>query len=338
MNKRTTINDLAKALGLSPTLISMVLNGKGDENKISSATQKKVFETAKKLNYTPNQNARALRTGKTNVIGLIVPDISNAFYSRLARLFEDLLDRKSYRLIMGSTDEDADNEKKLMRIFVDQNVDGIIAASTFQNAKSYAELNQAGKAVVLFDRVFEKSGVPSVSVQNTEGAMLAVDAFVKNGKNKIGFLTLSPSYISPLADRFDGFKQAVKKHKIKTTADSVCEIKFSEIENKFDKIIAAWLKKNSGMNAILVANNNLATHLMKFVRKTYKGKNPYAIISFDDHAAFELSTPSITAIAQPIEHIAEAAVDLLMLQLENKDVRAKELVLPVTPLLRESHK
>src|SRR5687767_15838540 len=110
MSKRTTINDLAKALNLSPTLISMVLNGKGDQNKISKTTQKRVLQMAKKMGYTPNQSARALRTGRTNVIGLIVPDIANAFYSGLARRFEELLQQQNYRIILGSTDEDEEKE------------------------------------------------------------------------------------------------------------------------------------------------------------------------------------------------------------------------------------
>jgi LacI family transcriptional regulator len=132
MSKKIKITDLSKILGLSPTLISMVLNGKGKENKISEATQQKVLETARKLNYTPNQSARALRMGKTFVIGLIVPDISNVFFSRIARHMEDELWKHGYRLVIGSTDENPDNEQRLINLFTTQNVDGIIAASTFQ--------------------------------------------------------------------------------------------------------------------------------------------------------------------------------------------------------------
>lgn len=336
MIKRTTINDLAKALDLSPTLISMVLNGKGDANKISKETQKKVHEIARKLNYTPNQNARALRTGKTQVIGLIVPDISNSFYSRLAREFEDLLEHKGYRLILGSTDEDADKEKKLIRLFIDQNVDGIIAASTMNNDKAYHDIISAGKAVVLFDRIFPKSTIHSVSVENSTGAIMAVDNLVKKGKKNIAYLSLTPQHISPLADRKIGFNEAIKKHKLKFSPAQMCEIKFDEVHSDFEKTFGNWFKKNSHIDSVVVANNNLTFQLMKFIKSNPKAKN-LAIISFDDHMAFELSSPPVSAIAQPVEEIAISTVELLIDILENKISKSKKIVLPVSLSLRESH-
>lgn len=336
MKKRTTINDLAKALGLSPTLISMVLNGKGTQNKISVTTQKKVIDTARKLNYTPNQNARALRTGKTYVIGLIVPDISNAFYSRLARNFEDLLWQKGYRLIMGSTDESPESEKKLLRLFTDQNVDGIIAASTFTNAKIYDEMRKAGQTIVLFDRIFSRSGIPSVSVQNEKGAMLAVEQFIQQGRKKIGYLTLTPQHISPLYDRFEGYKQAIKKHRLKTPAQGICEIKFDDLDTRSEKIFAGWLQKNRDMDAILVANNRLTFRLLKFLKAHPDLQDRFGIISFDDHMGFEISSPAISVISQPIEDIAQKTVETLMASLENHAV-VTESVLPVSFISRGSH-
>lgn len=336
MKKRTTINDLARTLGLSPTLISMVLNGKGTQNKISAATQKKVIDTARKLNYTPNQNARALRTGKTYVIGLIVPDISNTFYARLARVFEDLLWQKGYRLIMGSTDENPESEKKLLRLFTDQNVDGIIAASTFPNAKVYDEMQKSGQVIVLFDRTFSRSNLASVSVQNEKGAALAVEQFIQQGRKKIGYLTLTPHYISPLHDRFEGYKQAMKKNKLKMPAQGVCEIKFDDLDNKSEKIFAGWLQKNKDMDAILVANNRLTFQLMKFLKSRPGLAQHYGIISFDDHLGFEISAPTISVISQPIEDIALKTVEALMAALENKTA-AGEVVLPVSFVSRESH-
>ncbi len=337
MNKRTTINDLAKALELSPTLISMVLNGKGDENKISKETQRKVHEVAKKLNYTPNQNARALRTGKTHVIGLIVPDISNAFYSKLAHEFEDLLEYKGYRLILGSTDEDPDKEKRLIKLFIDQNVDGIVAASTLTSDKPYLEILNSGKAVVLFDRIFPKSVLHSVSVENASGVALAVENLIKKGSKNIGYLTLTPQHISTLADRRAGFTEALKKSKSKFSNNQICEVKFDDVDESFEKVFGAWLKKNPGIDAMVVANNNLTFQLMRFLRINPK-LNRLAIVSFDDHIAFELSSPPVTAIVQPVGEIAKSTVQLLIEILENKASKSKKIVLPVSLSLRESHR
>jgi LacI family transcriptional regulator len=337
MNKRTTINDLAKALELSPTLISMVLNGKGNDNKISKETQKRVYEVAKKLNYTPNQNARALRTGKTHVIGLIVPDISNSFYSKLAREFEDLLEQLGYRLILGSTDEDPDKEQRLIKLFIDQNVDGIIAASTFTSDKTYLEISNAGKAVVLFDRVFNKSTLHSVSVENGLGVSLAIENLINKGSKNIGYLTLTPQHISTLADRKVGFVDALKKHKLKFNTNQVCEVRFDDVDGAFEKVFGAWLKKNPTIDAMVIANNNLTFQLMRFLKANPK-INRLAIVSFDDHIAYELSSPSITAVVQPVFEIAKSTVQLLIEALENKLNKTRKIVLPVTLALRESHR
>ncbi|HYG49881.1 MAG TPA: LacI family DNA-binding transcriptional regulator [Flavobacteriales bacterium] len=337
MIKRTTINDLAKALELSPTLISMVLNGKGDKNKISKQTQKRVFDIARKMNYTPNQNARALRTGKTNVIGLIVPDISNPFYSRISRDLEDLLGTSGYRLILGSTDEDPEKEKKLIKLFLDQNVDGIISASTLTNDKAYLEVMGAGKVVILFDRVFPKSTISSVSVQNSQGAYIAVENLAKKGKKNIGYLTLTPQHISPLADRKTGFTEAMKKMKLKFSPSSICEIRFDEVDGGFEKNFSAWIKKNPQLDAIVVANNSLAVQVLKYYKDQPKAKRP-SIVSFDDHVAFEVTSPSITAITQPVDEIATKTVQVLLETLEDKTIKPKHIVLPVGLELRESHK
>lgn len=336
MKKRTTINDLAKALGLSPTLISMVLNGKGTQNKISAATQKKVMDTARKLNYTPNQNARALRTGKTFVIGLVVPDISNSFYSRLARIFEDLLWQKGYRLVMGSTDENPESEKKLLRLFTDQNVDGIIAASTFTNPKVYDEMRKSGQTIVLFDRIFNRSGLPSVSVQNEKGAALAVEQFIKQGRKKVGYLSLTPHYISPLHDRLEGYKQALKKNKLKLPANAVCELKFDDLDSKGEKALGTWLQKNKDMDAILVANNRLTFLLAKFLKNNPALRGRYGIISFDDHQGFEIASPAISVISQPVNDIATKTIELMLSCLENQQTTG-DTILPVSFVARGSH-
>jgi LacI family transcriptional regulator len=336
MIKRTTINDLAKALELSPTLISMVLNGKGDKNKISKQTQKRVYEIARKMNYTPNQNARALRTGKTNVIGLIVPDISNPFYSRISRDLEDLLGEKGYRLILGSTDEDAEKEKKLIKLFLDQNVDGIISASTLTNDKAYLEIMGAGKVVILFDRIFPKSTISTVSVQNAQGAFMAVENLAKKGKKNIGYLALTPQHISPLYDRKAGYSDAMKKLKLKFSPANICEVSFDEVDGDFEKSFGTWIKKNPQIDGIVVANNSLAIQLLKYYKDS-KVKRP-AMISFDDHAVFEIVSPSVTAITQPVDEIAAKTVEVLIETLEDKAMKPKHVVLPVGLELRESHK
>lgn len=117
MSKRITLADVANSLGLSKTVISLVINNKADAHGISKETQQRVREKIRELNYQPNVLARGFRTGKTNTIGLIVSDISNRFYSRIARNIEDMAWQHGYSVVICSTDEKVDKEKKTNSTF-----------------------------------------------------------------------------------------------------------------------------------------------------------------------------------------------------------------------------
>ncbi len=133
--KRLQLEDLSRELGYSKTLISMVLNGKGNQYGISKKTQAAVLDAVAQLDYSPNKFARALRTGKSFFIGLIVADISNPFYSRIAKNIETVLFGKGYNLMVCSTEENVEKEKKLVEMMVNQQgVDGLIIASSCDNS------------------------------------------------------------------------------------------------------------------------------------------------------------------------------------------------------------
>ncbi len=112
-HKKVSINDIAEMLGVSKTLVSIVLNGKGDQLGISKNTQEKVIKLAQELNYKPNPFARELRVGKSNTLALIVSDISNSFYAKIARYVEEICSKENYNLIICNSDENEEKEKKL---------------------------------------------------------------------------------------------------------------------------------------------------------------------------------------------------------------------------------
>src|SRR5690606_37346752 len=122
--KKASLKDIAESLGVSKALVSLVLNDKGDERGINKQTQEKVRQKAKELNYIPNQYARGLRIGRTNTIGLIVPDISNSFYGILCKSIEQEAYLRGYNLIISNTYEDSQKEKKLITDLINRNIDG----------------------------------------------------------------------------------------------------------------------------------------------------------------------------------------------------------------------
>ena len=123
---KVSLKDIAESLGVSKALVSLVLNNKGDERGINKLTQQKVQNKAKELNYTPNQYARALRTGKSDTLGLIVPDLSNVFYGKLCKAIEMKASELGYDLIISNSYEDSEREVKLINNLLNKNIDGLI--------------------------------------------------------------------------------------------------------------------------------------------------------------------------------------------------------------------
>lgn len=339
--KKTSLADLANELGVSKTLISLVLNNKGDKHGISKATQEKVIAKANEMNYFPNQMARGLRMGKTNTIGLIVADISNTFYANIARKIEDEVNRLGYNLIICSSDETDKKETELIKILQERHVDGLIISSTLSKADPILELKKKEYPFVLIDRSFPRVKAPMVQVDNFGGARALTRHLIDNGHRKIGFISLSPDYLSTLKSRLMGYKAALKESGIRFNSDFFVEVPFNDIESHIGDELDRLMSKSGGVSAIFTANNNLAIATLKYFKKRrIRIPNDVALATFDDLQLFELSDPPITACAQPRDQIAAESVAMLMDQIKNdgKIKGSTTVELPTLLKIRESSK
>lgn len=337
--KKVSLAEVAKSLGVSKTLVSFVLNDKGDEKGISKETQQKVFEKVKELDYKPNQFARGLRGGKSNTIGLVVSDISNPFYAKLCRSIEDSLSKHDYNLMICSSDENINKESELIQMLTDRQVDGLII-STSQNKYGYfSELKKKNIPFVLIDRYIPRSNTSYVIVDNMNGAKDAVEHLIKLGNRKPGLLTISPSHISTIKERTQGYKEALKKHNIKVDNKLIREIPFDKLEENVYNEIKFLLKPPQSINALFTINNNIAKACIESLRKM-KMKIPQdiALVSFDDIEAFSLCYPPVTAVSQPIEEMGVKATEILIDKIDNKgkDDAAVQIVLPTELIVRRS--
>src|ERR1051325_2402044 len=169
--KKISLADVANSVGLSKTLVSLVLNNKGDEYGINTDTQEKVRKKAEELNYYPNQIAKTLRTKRSNTIGLIVADISNEFYSRIAKAIELKALTEGYHVIFSSSEEDPRHEQDLIRLLKDkQQADGLIIATTQQNTQQFESLKKQKYPIVFIDRYLKGFDAHCVTVDNNEGS------------------------------------------------------------------------------------------------------------------------------------------------------------------------
>ncbi len=316
--KKISLKDIAESLGVSKALVSLVLNGKGDERGINKQTQERVRLKAKELNYIPNQYARGLRVGRTNTIGVIVPDISNVFYGTLCKAIEQEAYSKGYNLIISNSYEDVQKEKKLITDLINRNIDGLILASSFDNKNELQGLKDNDVPLVLVDRVFEGLDVDSVSVSNVEGAEKAVNFLYKQGVKSPVCFTISPVYISSISERITGYLNGLENKKMA----KLFQIPHDNIQEGVN--LALKELKGTEYDGIFCVNNTIAKAILKASSSQNDQFGRLKIISFDDIEIFDLVKPKISSVAQPIEKIGNNAVELLIDRLEKKDAHVIE--------------
>lgn len=336
--KKVSLKDVAQALGVSKTLVSLVLNNKGDEQGISAESQKRVREKAREMNYHPNLVARGLRTGKSNILGMVVADISNPFYSKIVRAVEDKAAQHGYHLMVCSSDENPEREAELIRLLKDrQQVNGIIVSTTQQKPEIFSRFKKENFPFVLIDRYLPRFECSQVLVDNAEGAQNMTEHLIKTGYSRIALLTISPSHLSSIRDRVTGYKEALKKHGIKFDPKLVREIPFDHIRENMRKEMRELLSRNVKADAVFLLNNNLALSCLDTIREMdLKIPQDIAVASFDDLEAFQLCYPPVTAVAQPLSEIGDKAVQLLIRQINDKDNTNENAILSTNLVIRRS--
>jgi len=336
--KKTSIKDIANSLNVSPTLVSLVLNGKGDDNGISQITQAKVIEKAKELNYSPNQAARTLRIGKTETIGLIVSDIANPFYAQIAGRVERKASKAGYNLIVCSTYEDTIKENDLIRMLISRNVDGMIISSSAVNCSEIFKLKKAKFPFVLIDRKLPIQDINIVASDNKSGSYMAVNHLLEKGYRSIAIFLITPTHISSVTERKEGYIQALEDADMNIDDQLIFEIRFDHIMEDSETAIKSILSKNPGLEAVFSSNNSITTACLKiFSGLKIKVPNDMALFSFDDVDWFEFSEPKISTVAQSVDEIGDQAVDILLEDIKsNGEMEKKQVFLMPKLIIRES--
>jgi LacI family transcriptional regulator len=335
--KRLQLEDLSKQLGYSKTLISMVLNGKADQYGISKKTQAIVLDAVSKLDYTPNKFAKALRTGKSNFIGLIVADISNPFYSTIAKNIEGTLFDRGYNLMVCSTDEDEDREKKLIDMMINQQgVDGIIIASTFKSADYFNNPRFAKTPIVFIDRILPLFNGNFVVTDNYGGSKEIVEALIKKGCKKILCLSITPSYISTIDDRIKGYTDSIEKHGLNLTDEFIVPVNFNKIQEDTLGALKKMFYLHPDIDAIYTLNNHLATAALKAFKDKAISKyyDKVQLACFDDIELFNLVDKPILSVSQPVEDIGRNATLLTLDIIDGKKENKSMIVLPTSLIVR----
>jgi LacI family transcriptional regulator len=309
LKKKLSIVDIANSLNISKTTVSFILNGRAREKRISEELVDRVLKYVKEVGYKPNSLAKSLRTGKSNIIGLLVEDISNTFFASIARQIEDRAYKNGYKIIYSSTDNDTQKTQELIAMFRDRHVDGYIIVPPKGIEEDISALIRDGLPVVLFDRHLPSVETDYVLVDNLFSTYNATRYLIDKGYKNVAFISIDAEQ-SQMLDRLDGYKKAMNESKLNI---NIQELDFFQDKKLVTSQIVDFLNDHQETDAILFGNNRLATCGLKALRNLNKRvPEDIALISFDDYEVFELSNPPVTAIAQPIDNIADQVITILL--------------------------
>lgn len=309
MRKKTSLKDIANELGVSTAVVSYVLNNKYD-GRISEAKAEQIKAMARKMNYFPNQIAKSLKSDKTNTIGLIIADISNLYYSNIARYIEDECKVHNYNVIFGSADENAEKFKELVNVMVGRQVDGVILAAPNGTEKILDYLNEQRVPFVLIDRYFPKvANVNSIIINNYQASYAVVEHAAANGYKNPAMVTLSTN-LYHMKERTTGFKSAVKEI-LGIAEPEVIQVEEKMLTAEIEDRMLGLLK--NGNDLVYFSTNKIAMEGLAVLSKhNIEVPDKIGIVCFDEADAYKIFRTSITYVKQPLMQIGYESVKVLI--------------------------
>lgn len=325
--KALSIKDIAKKANVSITTVSFIMNGKGVEKNISTAVIERVQKIIADDGYRPNQIARNLRMGTSKIIGLIVEDISNPFFAAIARLIEDKAYKRGYKIIYSSTENQPEKTKELINLFRSRQVDAYIIAPSEGAEADIQSLLSEKRPVVLFDRYLSALEVNYVGIDNFNASYEAVKQFATNKKKNIALVTVDMD-IEQINDRLEGYKQALLNHKIKFRDELVIKMPFDQTKTETINQLVSLFESHPEVDAVLFATNYLAISGLLALKQMNKMVNDgFSVIAYDDGDVFQLHTPQISAVVQPLDEISDHIINLIFQQLASKELLSAQKVI-----------
>lgn len=333
MTKKKSISDLSKELGISTTTISYVINGKGKEKRISEKVIERIEKYIDEVGYQPDFLGRSLRTGKSMTIGLVVGDLANPFFAEIASEIEKLATKHGYSVIVASSNNELKLAQRALKVLIDRKVDGIAIAISPGQEKEIRSLIKSNTSIVMYDRYFEGMNTCNVTVDNQQGAYEGVKHLYQNGFRNIALISFDLS-LNNIILRNNGYLDFVKENALKPL---VFHLQYEINFNKVADLIYEYLKLNPAIDALFVTTNILTLASIQVMKKLEKEGRKVALVSFDDHTLYEFFTPTITAIAQPIQQICKTIMEQLLLQINGEEItKGTTITIPTIMKVRQS--
>lgn len=312
-----TLKDIAKLCGVSVATVSLVLNNK--PNRISESTKRKIIDKAKELHYHPNPVALSLVTRKSKVLGVIVPDITNLFFTDFIRQVEIEAAKFGYTIILGNTDEQGSREYEYVRTFLQRGLAGcILIHSSIEmdkyDAKIVELVKQSRLPFILIDRQQKANNIRTLFIDQKLGAYLATTHLINLGHTRIGYISGSMD-LDLSRMRYDGYKQALEDHGI-TFDENLIEFGDWRAEGGHRAGLRLIAK---GVSSIFAANDMMAFGVYQAAfSMALRIPQDLSVVGFDDVSFASVVTPGLTTIHQPMSQTGIDCVSMLVDMIESR--------------------
>jgi LacI family transcriptional regulator len=332
MFKKATLKDIANELGLTVSAVSKALS---NHPAMSDTTKKLVKQTALKLNYQQNKIALSLKTGKSQIIGVIIPSAEKAFFGSVVHGIEKIINPMGYNLLLFQTNESTDYEVRGIDTFLQSNVDGIIAsiAKETTHYEHYEEIKKRNIPLILFDRVEESLGVHGVKIDDYAGGYMATEHLIKKGYKHICHIA-GLQHIQIFRDRLSGYKDALKAHKIKFEEAMVYYGKNS-IESGGEGM-KDLLRRSIKIDAVFCVEDFTALGAMQVLKEAHiKIPKEIGVIGFANESFSKYISPSLTTIDQQTISMGEEAAKLFLKLKDKKNIYSNLARTVLQPIIIE---
>ena len=307
--KKTTIKDIANVLNISAAAVSKALH---NDSRISEKTKKAVRQVAENLNYQPNHLASALRSGKSKLVGVIVPRTNSNFFSSVIQNIEEVLNKEGYNIIITQSNESYKKECDSIDTLLYTQVDGIIAsmANETVDLNHYEKVKSKGIPLILFDRGENDLNVDYIGIDDYKSSHLIVKHLVEKGCKRIAHIG-GFKRTRIFNNRIRGYKDALKKHNLPLDTELLTESGLTIKDGR--KMMHRLLKLEQKPDAVYVAGDFAALGAMQVLKEEgINIPNEIALVGFGNEPFTDMVTPRITSVNQHSEEIGKLAANTFL--------------------------
>ena len=309
------MRDVAQAAGVSTATVSNVLRGL---RFVGPEKRQRVLDAIATLNYSPNRVAASLRNRRSNMIGIVVPDITTSFFSAMVRRLEELAAGSNYQILLAELQEDTLRERERIQAFIGRQADGLIVVPCIDRSPALDDIGRSGIPTVIFDRVAAESDFDSVEIDNVGAAREGTRHLLALGHRDIAFLVSDPG-LRNIAERTEGYRQALREAGLAKLERVIVS---GDKADDGERALAPLLSRPHRPSAVFASTHILAVGALRAVWSAgLQIPQSISLLTFDESVWMTALRPFLSVIHQPVEEIAQAVWSRMLARLAGDDFK-----------------